>query len=182
MPDDGLKDDGSKDGDLKYDLMVEEALRGVVGRSLTHAAKHGLHDGHHFYITFRTDDPGTQVSQRLRERYPSEMTIVLQYQFWDLEVTQEGFSVTLSFGEVPENLIVPFPAVIAFADPSVQFGLQFDIAKGEGADVQSDSERPDAGADPDTNPDDAASGAGVDAGQQDSNKVVSFDTFRRKQT
>ncbi len=168
MPDDGLR----------YDRMVEEALRGVVGRSLTYAARHGLPDDHHFYITFRTDAPGTQVPQRLRERYPSEMTIVLQYQFRDLEVSEEGFSVTLSFGDVPEKLVVPFPALVAFADPSVQFGLQFDVTNGEGAAVRTNSEGTDTAA----GPEDAANGAGVDAKKQDSNKVVSFDTFRRKQT
>jgi uncharacterized protein len=173
MPDDGPKEDG-----LQYDRMVEEALRSVVGRSLKYAAKHGLTDNHHFYITFRTDGPGTQMPRRLLERHPSEMTIVLQYQFWDLEVSEEGFSVTLSFGEVPEKLVVPFSAVIAFADPSVQFGLQFDAATGEAATARSDSERNDA----DASPDEAANGAGEDKRKQDSDKVVSFDTFRRKQT
>jgi uncharacterized protein len=173
MPDEGSKEDG-----LEYNRMVQKALLGVVGESLKYAAKHGLADDHHFYITFRTDDPGTRVPKRLRERYPNEMTIVLQYQFSDLEVTEEGFSVTLSFGEIPETLIVPFAAVVAFADPSVQFGLQFDTAKAEGAATQSDAEQTEA----ETGPDEAANGADADKQQQDSDKVVSFDTFRRKQT
>ena len=104
------------------------------------------------------------------------MTIVLQYQFRDLEVSEEGFSVTLSFDDISEKLIVPFPAVVAFADPSVQFGLQFDVKSGEVSDARTNSERTDT----DAGPEDAAKGA--DAEEQDSNKVVSFDSFRRKQT
>jgi len=178
MPDDGLSDDGPIDDGLQYDRMVEEALRAVVGKSLSYAAKHGLKDDHHFFITFRTDNPETQVPPRLRERFPSEMTIVLQYQFWDLEVTEQGFSVTLSFGEVPENLVVPFPAIVAFADPSVQFGLQFDAVGGEGAAVQADSEATDGA----ESLDKPANAAGPDEPKKDSNTVVSFDSFRKKQT
>ncbi len=175
MPDDGLKDDG-----LRYDRMVEEALRSVVRRSLTYAAKHGLQDDHHFYITFRTDDPGTQVPPRLRERYPNEMTIVLQYQFWDLEVSEEGFSVALSFGEVAEKLVVPFPAVVAFADPSVQFGLQFDVANGEGAAAPSSGEE--AEADLESAANGASSSPSKGKAPAHSENVVPLDTFRKKST
>jgi len=113
------------DSDLRYDAMVEDALRGVVRRALELAAKKGLPGDHHFYITFRTDHPGVRVPVSLRERYPAEMTIVLQYQFWALKVDEEAFQVTLSFNDKPERLFVPLAAVTAFADPSVRFGLQF---------------------------------------------------------
>jgi hypothetical protein len=110
---------------LHYDRMVETALRGVLRQALTIAAERGLPGDHHFYITLRTDHPGVSLSKQLRERYPTEITIVLQHQFWGLEVREDGFDVTLSFSDVPEPLSVPYDAVTAFADPSVRFGLQF---------------------------------------------------------
>jgi hypothetical protein len=114
------------DDGLKYDVMVERALRGVLREALDYAAEQGLPGEHHFYITFRTDHPEVEIPDHLHERFPSEMTIVLQHQFWSLEVGEESFGVTLSFSDVPEHLSVPFDSVIAFADPSVRFGLQFD--------------------------------------------------------
>src|SRR3546814_10129627 len=114
---------------LRYDRMVEDALRSVVRRSLIHIAQHGLPGSHHFYITFRTDHLDSEIPDALRERYPGEMTIVLQHQFWGLEVGDEQFCVTLSFADVPHRLVVPFAAVTAFADPSVRFGLQFDVVR-----------------------------------------------------
>jgi hypothetical protein len=122
------------DEGLKYDVMVERALRGVLRDALGLVAERGLPGEHHFYITFRTDQPGVEIPDRLRERYPSEMTIVLEKQFWGLEVGQESFAVTLSFADLPERLTVPFESVIAFADPSVRFGLQFDSGGEEGGD------------------------------------------------
>lgn len=113
------------DGGLRYDRMVERALRGVMHDALAHAAKHGLPGAHHFYITFRTDHPKAQIDQSLKTRFPQEMTIVLQHQFWDLSIDADGFSVTLSFSNVPQRLVIPFAAVTAFTDPSVNFGLQF---------------------------------------------------------
>lgn len=113
------------DGGLRYDRMVERALRGVMHDALAHAAKHGLPGAHHFYITFRTDNPKAQIDQSLKTRFPQEMTIVLQHQFWDLAVEADGFTVTLSFSNVPQRLVIPFAAVTAFTDPSVNFGLQF---------------------------------------------------------
>ncbi len=110
---------------LRYDQMIEEALRGVVRRALRSVAETGLPGSHHFYITFKTTAPGVEMAQRLRDKYPDEMTIVLQYQFWGLEVAAERFAVTLSFNDVPERLVVPFAAVNAFADPAAKFGLQF---------------------------------------------------------
>jgi hypothetical protein len=114
------------DEGLRYDCMVENALRGVVRDVLRYVAERGLPGSHHFYITFRTDHPDVLVPEHLRARFPHEMTIILQYQFWGLEVSQEAFGVTLSFSDVSERLTVPFASVTAFADPSVRFGLQFD--------------------------------------------------------
>lgn len=111
---------------LRYDLMVQEALKGVVRKILSEAARDGLPGEHHFYVTFRTGAPGVRLSQRLREKHPEEMTIVLQHQFWDLSVSDHAFEVGLSFSGVPERLLVPFDAITTFFDPSVQFGLKFE--------------------------------------------------------
>ncbi|MBV9260848.1 MAG: hypothetical protein JO205_05700 [Pseudolabrys sp.] len=111
---------------IRYDLLTQQALRGVVKTVLTDAVKKGLPGEHHFYISFDTRADGVKLSQRLRAQYPEEMTIILQHQFWDLEVGDEGFDVGLSFGGVPERLHVPFEAIKGFFDPSVQFGLQFE--------------------------------------------------------
>jgi uncharacterized protein len=124
---------------LRYDRMVEDALRGVVRRALTEVASSGLPGDHHFYLTFRTVEPGVHIAPVLRSQYPKEMTIVLQHQFWGLEVNEEHFAVTLSFGGKHERLVVPYRAIVSFADPSVKFGLQFESAvpaegEAEGAD------------------------------------------------
>ncbi len=120
---------------IRYDLLAQQALRGVVQRVLADVAKSGLAGEHHFYISFDTEAPGVRISQRLREKYPQEMTIVLQHQFWDLIVTDEGFEVGLSFNGVPERLGVPFAAIKGFFDPSVKFALQFDVAEKESAEA-----------------------------------------------
>jgi len=121
---------------IRYDLLVQDALKGVVRKVLGDAAKHGLSGDHHFYVSFRTDFPGVRISNRLREKYPQDMTIVLQHQYWDLAVTESGFEVGLSFSGVPERLVVPYDAVIGFFDPSVQFGLKFELnGAGEAAPV-----------------------------------------------
>jgi len=111
---------------IRYDLLAQEALRGVLRKVLADAAKHGLPGDHHFFVTFDTSAEGVRLSQRMRAQYPKEMTIVLQHQFWDLVVSEETFEVGLSFGGVPERLAVPFAAVKQFLDPSVEFGLQFE--------------------------------------------------------
>jgi hypothetical protein len=115
---------------IRYDLLVQEALKGVVRKVLGDAARDGLPGDHHFYVSFRTDLPGVRVSSRLREKYPEEMTIVLQHQFWDLGITEHAFEVGLSFSGVPERLLVPYEAVTGFFDPSVQFGLKFEVKDG----------------------------------------------------
>ena len=112
---------------IRYDLLVQDALKSVVRRVLTDAARDGLPGDHHFYVSFRTDHGGVRVSGRLKERYPQDMTIVLQHQFDELTVGDQFFEVGLSFSGVAERLRVPFDALTGFFDPSVQFGLKFEI-------------------------------------------------------
>ena len=113
------------DNTLRYDKMVETALRGVVKQAVEEVMKDGLVGDHHFYITFLTDHPGVSIPDYLRDRYPGEMTIVLQFQFYDLDVDDEKMQVTLSFNNIPEKLVIPLAAITIFADPSVNFALQF---------------------------------------------------------
>ena len=114
---------------IRYDVLARDAMRGVLRRVLEDAAKRGLPGDHHFYITFLTQAEGVKLSPRLLAQYPNEMTIILQHQFWDLIVTEDHFEVGLSFGNVPEKLVVPFVAIKAFLDPSVQFGLTFETSE-----------------------------------------------------
>jgi hypothetical protein len=118
---------------IRYDLLTQQALRGVVRTVLADTAKKGLPGDHHFYISFETQAEGVRLSDRLRAQYPEDMTIILQHQFWDLSVTDAGFEVGMSFGGIPEKLYVPFAAVTGFFDPSVQFGLQFEDVSEEQA-------------------------------------------------
>jgi hypothetical protein len=111
---------------IRYDVLARDALRGVLRRVLADAAEHGLPGEHHFFITFISTAEGVKLSSRLLAQYPEEMTVILQHQFWDLVVTEDRFEVGLSFGGIPERLVVPFSAIKSFFDPSVQFGLQFD--------------------------------------------------------
>lgn len=159
------------DNELFYDHMVDEALRGVMVKALRHAEQFGLPGDHHFYITFRTDHPRAVISADLKARYPEEITIVLQHQYWDLKVEETGFSVGLSFNQTPQILVVPYGAVTAFVDPSVKFGLQFrphteDGDGGEAAPEPADQVAP---ADEDTAAPTAAS-----------DNVVTLDRFRKK--
>ena len=112
---------------IRYDMMVQDALIGVVRHVLVEASKNGLPGEHHFYISFRTHAPGVRISNRLLEKHPDEMTIVLQHQYWDLLVSESSLEVGLSFGGVPEKLHIPFDAMTGFFDPSVQFGLKFAV-------------------------------------------------------
>lgn len=120
---------------IRYDILAQEALRGVMRKVLAEVARTGLPGNHHFFITFLTTAPGVRVSSRLRERYPEQMTIVLQFQYWDLKVTDAGFEVGLSFSDVPERLEIPFSAVRGFYDPSVNFELEFDVKPEVAADA-----------------------------------------------
>lgn len=112
---------------IRYDVLVQEALRGVVRKVLGDSARDGLNGEHHFYITFRTHARGVRLSARMRERYPEEMTIILQHQFWNLSVTDHAFEVGLSFQNTPELLLIPFEAVTRFSDPAVEFDLKFEL-------------------------------------------------------
>jgi hypothetical protein len=168
------------DTTLRYDKMVESALRGVVRQAISEVQTTGLPGEHHFYITFMTDFAGVQIPDYLRERYPGEMTIVLQYQFENLTVDEHTMGVTLSFNNIPERLIVPLAAITIFADPSVNFALQFQPL-GEMADHDENALAELAG-DPDddgTSPKgkkskgDASKGTG-------SGEVISLDQFRKK--
>ena len=114
---------------MRYDLLAQDALRGVVRFALKRVEQDGLPGEHHFYIAFDTTAPGVRVSDRVRKQYPQEMTIVLQHQYWGLEVTEDRFQVELSFDNIPEKLTIPFVAIKGFFDPSVQFGLQFEASE-----------------------------------------------------
>jgi uncharacterized protein len=140
----------SKD-EIRYDLLVQDALRGVVRKVLTDAARNGLPGDHHFYITFRTDARGVKLSSRTLARFPEEMTIVLQHQFWDLSVSERAFEVALMFSGVTEKLVIPFDAVVGFSDPSVEFGLKFALQEPEpevGANDETPMKKPGAKAQP----------------------------------
>lgn len=119
-----MTDDTLQDGMLRYDIWVESALRRVIYQSLSTVSEIGLPGDHHFYISFITTDPGVVIPDRLRAQHPNDMTIVLQHQFDDLDVSEEGFGVSLSFGGVKERLEIPYASIISFADPSVSFALQ----------------------------------------------------------
>lgn len=127
---------------FRYDLLTRDALRGVLRHVLAETATTGLVGDHHFYITFLTQTPGVKLSPRLLAQYPEEMTIILQNQFWDLQVTNDAFDVGLSFSGVPERLTVPFAAIKSFYDPSVQFGLQFELAEDKPAEGARDASKP----------------------------------------
>ncbi len=158
---------------IPYDEIVQEALRAVVGRVLGQIEQGGseLPGNHHFYITFKTGGPGVSVPPHLRERFPDEMTIVLQNKFWDLDVTEEGFSVGLSFNQVPAKLSVPFAAITAFVDPAVDFGLQFQATVPDMSPETHDNAEND---EPERNAD------GSVKGSEDGSNVVEVDFGRKK--
>ena len=185
---------------LRYDLLVQDALRGVIRQVLYGAAREGLPGDHHFYISFRTHAKGVRLSSRMRELYPDEMTIILQHQFWDLTVGDDSFEVGLSFRNVPEMLLIPFEAVTRFFDPSVGFEAKFAV-EDEALNLESDktgtrlhavpaggeaSTPPLQEADPAQQPV-SASGEAEAADDphrndpaQNETKVVSIDAFRKK--
>lgn len=158
---------------LRYDLMMKRALRNVLRETLEIAAEKGLPGNHHLYITFKTQAPGVEMADYLVARYPEEMTIVLQHEYWGLEVEDERFAVTLSFSNRHERLTVPFESVSAFADPSVRFGLQFE--KGEEAEDDEEGEEETAGS---LAPPPAAE---EEEAREESGKVVALDRFRKKE-
>ena len=155
---------------IRYDILAQEALRGVVRKVLSEVARTGLPGEHHFFISFVTRAPGVRLSERLLAQYEKEMTIVLQNQFWDLKVTEIGFEVGLSFDGQPETLVIPFSAVKGFFDPSVQFGLQFEpeLATETVEEIEAEGDEIAPGPPP------------VVAAEGSAEKVVSLDAFRKK--
>jgi hypothetical protein len=142
---------------IRYDLLTQQALRGVVRSVLSDAAKKGLPGDHHFYIEFDTKASGVRMSDRLRAQHPDKMTIILQHQFWDLAVNEQGFEVGLSFGGISEKLSIPFEAISGFFDPSVQFGLQFEeVAEGQGGRMPANAQEKAPGKAQEKAPDSAA--------------------------
>ncbi len=156
---------------MRYDQLAQNALRGVVREALRKVERSGLPGEHHFYIAFHTRHPGVDIGERLAARYPREMTVVLQHQYWNLVVTEERFQVELSFDNIPEKLVVPFNAVKGFLDPAVQFGLQFEVVNVEAAPA---AEADKAAARP------LAAETEVKEAQGEAPKVVSLDAFRKK--
>jgi len=170
---------------LRYDLMIEAALRDVVRETLSTVAQNGLPGEHHFYITFLTNFPGVEIPDNLRKQYPEEMTIVLQYQFFGLKLEDDFFSVTLSFNNIKERLRIPVEAITTFADPSVNFALQFqsgqaDEEEGEEGDAE------DMGVNDDGESGDKPKGKGrkdtkdKDKKDEKRGEVISLDMFRKK--
>ena len=168
-----MNDITDDDDILRYDRMVEQALRGVVRKAIEEVMEDGLAGDHHFYITFMTDYAGVNIPEYLKERYPGEMTIVLQFQFYDLDVDEEKMQVTLSFNNVPEKLEIPLAAITIFADPSVNFALQF-----QPLDEVSDPDFEPDDTDPTGTDDPSGSSDGDDDGK--TGEVVSLDQFRKK--
>ena len=156
---------------LRYDLMIEAALRDVVRETVETVGRDGLPGEHHFYITFLTKFPGVKVPDYLRKQYPDEMTIVLQYQFFGLKLEDDSIHVTLSFNNIKENLVVPIDAITAFADPSVNFALQFQNS-GEGSDEDDGEDAPTP-----TSADTEESGKEK---EEKRGEVISLDKFRKK--
>lgn len=190
---------------IRYDLLVQDAFRGIFRKVLVDAAQHGLPGEHHFYITFKTGAPGVVMSDRLRAEYPEQMTIILQHQFWDLKVHDSGFEVGLSFRRVPEKLEIPFAAVTGFFDPSVNFGAEFTAEDADAARAEAEVDKaPVLAAVPAAEPvaekpaekapapvvaarptRGSASEPAVEPAAEpaeDSPKVVSIDAFRKKNT
>ena len=157
--------DTTPDSLIPYDDIVQDALRGVVSRVLQRILDAGdLPGSHHFYIAFRTRAPGVSIPKHLMDRYPDEMTIVIQHRYWDLVVAADHFSIGLSFNQMPSNLVVPYDAIVGFVDPAVNFALQFPPKDGEGPATDGPPDSPEPPPEP----------------QGDGSNVVTLDRFRRK--
>jgi len=166
---------------LRYDRMVETALRGVVRDALTDVAERGLPGNHHFYLTFRTGYPGIDIPEYLTSQYPNEMTIVLQFQYYGLAVHDDHFEVTLSFNNVHERLVIPFAAITTFADPSVNFALQFQpAAPADSADIATIPARPVAVERNGERKDESKDAESAPAEEPKRGEVVTLDAFRKK--
>jgi uncharacterized protein len=166
---------------IRYDILAQDALRGVIRKVLSEVAATGSLPGeHHFFITFLTGAPGVRISQALKTKYAEQMTIVIQHQFWDMKVTETHFEIGLSFSDTPEKLVIPFNAIRGFYDPSVNFELEFDVAaideeETEGAEITA-WPTPDA-----TVIESIVDGAAKETGDKPGASVVSLDSFRKKQ-
>lgn len=161
--------------EIDYGGLMHRALRGLIRSVLEDVARHGLPGQHHFFITFDTNAPGVVMADWLRERYPHEMTVVLQHWFSGLEVDEDGFRVTLNFGNQPESLEIPFDSLRTFVDPSVEFGLRFeshDAADEDGA----EAEPPEAGT---RQAPDGAPPEGQGPASRPEAEIVSLDQFRK---
>lgn len=178
---------------LQYDALVDDALRSVVRRVLTTIEADGLPGAHHFYISFRTAADGVRMPDYLREKYPDEMTIVLQHQYWDLKVGEESFEVTVSFNKRNEHLEVPYAAMLAFVDPSVRFGLQFEKRDQPAGQLPAPEKPPALAGPPGSDKDGTAAASDKDAlhvtpedmkddkpAKDGDTKVVALDAFRKK--
>jgi hypothetical protein len=170
---------------MNYEALAQNALRGVVRMALERVASQGLPGDHHFYITFESQHPGVKMSDWLKERYPEEMTIVVQHQFWGLEVRPDSFDITLSFQKIGEPLTVPYEAVKAFFDPSVQFMLQFKPAAGQPGAAKKPAPAMQTSIQPakqDSKPEPAPDGGGDKPKDPapTGGEVVSLDKFRKK--
>jgi uncharacterized protein len=179
---------------IRYDILAQDALRGVIRKVLGEVMRTGLPGNHHFFITFVTGAPGVRISPRLREKYPEQMTIVMQHQYWDLEVSETGFEVTLSFSDISEKLVVPYAAIRGFYDPSVNFELEFEV-RSAGSDLALETDAtpaepvlhevikaPVKARAPKPKADKAGSKKSGDAAEAEkpSADVVSLDAFRKK--
>jgi|OM-RGC.v1.015726190 hypothetical protein len=181
---------------IRYDILAQDALRGVIRKVLSEVAATGYLPGdHHFFITFLTEAPGVRISTQLKERYPEQMTIVVQHQFWDLKISESQFEIGLSFSDKPEKLVVPFSAIRGFYDPSVNFELEFDTvledAANDGGDQDGDERNelastierlvePSAKDDAATGEDAETGDEGEDGDKKPGADVVSLDSFRKK--
>lgn len=163
-----------------YESMVQEALMGVVKKALEETARYGFSEKHHFYLTFKTQHPHVRIPAYLKEEYPDEITIVLQHEFWDLKVEKEAFSVTLCFSDMHESIHIPFGALTNFVDPSVKFGLQFDVDEEKIKELEkahldmkkSEEKNNEASSNINDEDDDPHGGGG--------SKVIALDRFRKK--
>lgn len=181
---------------IRYDVLTQEALRDVIRKVLQEVSVAGLPGEHHFFITFRTDHPGVRLSTRMRERYPEEMTIVIQHSFWDLKITESHFEIDLSFDDILERLRIPFASLKGFFDPHVKFGVQFDAEYLEAANGEVEDDQEIVSSNPDNLPqpaqkrelataDDASSESNSRDDSSEANEgsaeIVSLDKFRKKQ-
>lgn len=164
---------------IRYDILAQDALRGVIRKVLTEVGAAGRLPGdHHFFITFLTGAPGVRISQHLKSKYPEQMTIVIQHQFWDLKITESLFEIGLSFSDVPEKLVVPFNAIRGFYDPSVNFELEFDVPLADDEEETTSGEITAYPVPPEGTEEPVAA---KDGEEKKPGSVISLDSFRKKQ-